>query len=70
MDAHGSELRPGLRGFRGLRVARDQVAKLVDTGIFLALLDQGKSLVQLRCRGLRISAEAFKHRVVVLIASA
>src|ERR1700739_2247846 len=47
-------------------MALDEQAKLVDAGISLALLNERKSLVELRCRSLGISAEAFEDGVVIL----
>lgn len=47
-------------------MALDEQTEFMDAGILLVHLQQGKTLAQLRCRGLGATTETLKNGVVVL----
>ena len=59
-------LRARLGGLRGLRMALDEQAQLVDAGVLLVHLQQRQASCELRGGSLGIAGEAFEHRVVGL----
>ena len=66
LDAHAVELGAGLFGFRRLRMALDQLAKLVDSRILLVRLQQCCPFAKLRGGGFGAPREAFQDSVVGL----
>src|ERR1039458_2218135 len=59
----GIELGLGLNRFRGLRMALDEQAQLVNARVLLAFQQQGQSFAQLRCRRLGAAGKALQHGV-------
>ena len=63
-QAQAGQLLPCLCCFRGLRMALDKRAQILNACGLLVHLQQSEPLPQLRCRRLRAAREAFKNRVV------